>query len=400
MRKIFFLLSLLGLFLSAQGLQGQEQETDSLTYYQKKISEGYNKKDYRQVLSSAQKAFAAFEKKSDEFRSWNPQLEASFYYHQACAYAQLGNTDVAVKMFTRAVDEGFADYYHASTDSDLKVLSGEPGFEKSLGKLRERGDYGYMLKQAAPYRMEPSDTLPAFTYQAATHPDLQRVRAYFNLDSIAGNGDEISRIKNLMYWMHDVVRHDGGSLNPDSKNAIDLVEICKKEGRGINCRQMAAALNECYLAIGIPSRFITCLPKSETDQDCHVINSVFSKTLNKWIWIDPTFAAFVTDENGNLLGIAEVRERLIKGEPLVLNEDANWNHKNKQIKEYYLDTYMAKNLYWLECPLRSEFDTETRRDGKEYSPYVRLYPAGFQFKDFGKQYIVTSNPDYFWQTPR
>lgn len=397
MQKIIFLLSFIWVSF---GAVCQKQETDSLTNYQIKISEGYKNGDYEQVLSSARQALAVFEKKSDQFKSWNPDLKAYCFYHQACANAQLGNKAEALKMFIRSVDEGFANYQHASTDSDLAPLADDPEFKNSLAKVREKGDYLYILKNAAPYRMESVDTLPAFTYQPADHPDLQRVRTYFNLDSIAGNGDEISQIKNVMYWMHDIVRHDGSSNNPKSKNAIDLVEICKKENRGINCRQMAAALNECYLALDIPSRFITCLPKSETDQDCHVINSVFSKTLNKWIWIDPTFAAYVTDEKGTMLGIGEVRQRLIDGQPLVLNDDANWNHKSKRTKEEYLDTYMAKNLYWLECPLRSEFDTETRHEGKDYSPYVRLSPAGFQFKEFGDKYIFTSNPDYFWQLPR
>jgi hypothetical protein len=54
------------------------------------------------------------------------------------------------------------------------------------------------------------------------------------------------------------------------------------------------------------------------------------------------------DENGVMLSIAEVRERLRTDQPLQLNEDANWNNKSKQTKEYYLDTYMAKNLYYID----------------------------------------------------
>ena len=49
--------------------------------------------------------------------------------------------------------------------------------------------------------------------------------------------------------------------------------------------------------------------------------------------MDPTFNAYVKDEHGNLLSIAEVRERLITDQPLYLNEDANWNNKSKQTKE-------------------------------------------------------------------
>ena len=47
----------------------------------------------------------------------------------------------------------------------------------------------------------------------------------FNLDS-AGSGDELSKIRNLMHWVHNAVRHDGSSSNPTSRNAIDLIEVC------------------------------------------------------------------------------------------------------------------------------------------------------------------------------
>ena len=66
-----------------------------------------------------------------------------------------------------------------------------------------------------------------------------------------------------------------------------------------------------------------------------LINSVYSQQLQKWIWIDPTNNAYVKDENGNLLSIAEVRDRLIHNKPLVLNEDANWNNQKKQTKSIW-----------------------------------------------------------------
>jgi hypothetical protein len=149
--------------------------------------------------------------------------------------------------------------------------------------------------------------------------------------------------------------------------------------------------------MGIPSRFVTCLPKDSTDQDCHVINSVYSNTLKKWIWIDPTFNAYVKDENGNFLGIEEVRERLIDAKPLILNEDANWNNERKETKEEYWN-YMAKNLYWLQCSADSKFNTESRyREGTE--TYISLVPAGFKAPRGYFTNRLTTDSDYFWQTP-
>ena len=162
---------------------------------------------------------------------------------------------------------------------------------------------------------------------------------------------------------------------------------------------MATVLNECYLSMGIKSRYITCLPKETEFDDCHVINMVYSYDLNKWIWIDPTFDAYVMNEKGKLLGIAEVRERLIKGRTLILNPEANRNRMESQTKEFYLENYMAKNLYRLECPVSSEFDTETYKEGKTVS-YLQLLPVDGQeqIREMDKTY-QTNNPDCFWAKP-
>jgi hypothetical protein len=128
-----------------------------------------------------------------------------------------------------------------------------------------------------------------------------------------------------------------------------------------------------------------------------VINTVWSSQLKKWIWVDPTFYAYVMDENGNLLSINEVREHLIDGRPLVLNEDANWNHKSKQTKEHYLENYMAKNLYYIECVTENRFNPESRyRDTG--SKYVKLVPSDVE-EVSNERRVITHDADYFWQAP-
>ena len=267
-----------------------------------------------------------------------------------------------------------------------------------------------MLKAAAAYDTTDQRFVPKFGYQLASDTNLQRIRRELKLDSIAGNGSELSKIFNLMHWVHNLVKHDGNSNNPTLKNAIDLIRVCKQENRGVNCRMLATILNECYLSLGIRSRYITCMPKETQFDDCHVINMVFSRQLDKWIWIDPTFDAYVMDEKGQLLGIQEVRERLIQGKPLILNADANWNRGSLQTRENYLEQYMAKNLYRLQTPLVSEYDTETWKSGKQVS-YVELLPLDGveQLPQHKTQtntstgviftYYKTNNPAIFWAKP-
>jgi len=268
-----------------------------------------------------------------------------------------------------------------------------------------------ILKHAEEYNYSDNRYVPKFTYQSEDNPDLKKVRQELKLDSIAGQGSELLKIFNLMYWVHDNILHDGTIGNPNSpKNAIDLINVCKTENRGLNCRMLSTILNECYLAMGIKSRIITCMPKEYPFQECHVINMVFSKELNKWIWIDPTNCAYIMDEKGNLLGIQEVRERLIKDQPLILNADANWNRKVRKNKEEYLDGYMSKNLYRMACPLTSEYNMETWDRQKEIV-YLELLPLDgleqlpqkneetYQNGEIKYVNYKTNNPDLFWTLP-
>jgi hypothetical protein len=267
-----------------------------------------------------------------------------------------------------------------------------------------------ILKKAGAYNYSDDRFVPKFSYQSQDDPSLIRVRKDLKLDSIAGSGDELSRIFNLMHWVHDLIKHDGSSNNPTLKNAIDMIKICKAENRGVNCRMLATILNECYLSMGIKSRYITCMPRETKFDDCHVINMVYSKELGKWLWIDPTFDAYVMDDKGNLLGIREVRERLVKGLPLVLNADANWNRTTLQTEDYYLEYYMAKNLYRLETPLVSEYNSETWQKGGKIT-YVELLPLdGIEQAPQKKEETndntgtklinyKTNNPDVFWAKP-
>ena len=159
---------------------------------------------------------------------------------------------------------------------------------------------------------------------------------------------------------------------------------------------MAIMLTEALLAEGIPARYITCQSKAwDVDNDCHVICIAWSTSLNKWIWVDPTFAAYVTDENGVLLNPAEVRYRLQHDMPLVLNEDANWNHTEKQTKEGYLENYMAKNLYIMSATSLQQSEPEGKADHPQ-GYHIALTPLKSDYTNAKK---IITDEQLFWQPP-
>jgi Transglutaminase-like superfamily len=281
---------------------------------------------------------------------------------------------------------------------------------KAITQIMYEKSYLDKLKDAYKYNLNDKRSTPKFEYQEQNNPNLVMLRKELKLDSITGTGSQTLKVLNLLHWVHNLIPHDGQHENPTVKNAMSMISQCKKEARGLNCRGLATVLNESYLSLGIKSRFVTCMPKDTIFNDCHVINMVYIEETQKWIWIDPTNNAYVMNEKGELLSIEEVRERLITNKPLILNPDANWNNKSTATKEDYLYNYMAKNLYRLECPLISEYDTETWNNKKQVT-YIELLPLdAFQQKpdknvstnkNTGTTFTnyKTNNPEIFWQRP-
>lgn len=254
-----------------------------------------------------------------------------------------------------------------------------------------------ILQESASYTNTSEDTIN-WRYAYPSDSLLTATRLTFNLDSIAGNGDDYSKIKNLTYWIHDVIKHNG--MRPDRPtepyDVSNIIEYARKDSIGANCRMMAIALQQVLLAEGIPARFLTCESKQyDTDGDCHVICTAWSKELDKWVWCDPTFAAFVTSPDGTPLHPGEVRQRLIDGEEVCLNEDANWNHENQETKEHYLDYYMAKNLYIISAYDEQMPRVEGPGSNEDNVSLIVLVPEGFNYRGVK----TTSNEAEFWKKP-
>ena len=151
--------------------------------------------------------------------------------------------------------------------------------------------------------------------------------------------------------------------------AIFMSAACALPGNFLVLRRMSMLTDAIS---GLPQKYIG---------ECHSINVVYSNTLDKWIWIDPTNNAWVMDENGIMLSVQEVRERLRDGRPVILNEEANWNNQQKITKEYYLDSYMAKNLYSIKAD------------------DVLLCPSDPNAENFFQAKYVVNDDTWFWQSP-
>ncbi len=100
--------------------------------------------------------------------------------------------------------------YKAATDSLAQALDN-----------RQTAIYRQELIDAGAYDQTHTD-LPAFVYDTPTDSLLQRTRRLLKVDSIAGQGSDIDRMKRIMTWLHDHIRHNGSVLGFTKKYNVKV----------------------------------------------------------------------------------------------------------------------------------------------------------------------------------
>lgn len=191
-----------------------------------------------------------------------------------------------------------------------------------------------------------------------------------------------------MKWVQDVLPYNGQSGPIKPENSLYLLDCEQAKNTGINCKLKSRILNEVYLAMGYPSRVVHCMPKGNNFIEDHFITLVYLTDLEKWIYMDPSVGGYLKDERGVLLSIQEVRQKLIKGERIILNSEAVLPN------DLYLH-YMSKNLFRFDSQFKSEFNLESG-DNLTCHLYPKLYMDTNTKNGNG---IIVSNPDFFWAKP-
>ncbi len=257
----------------------------------------------------------------------------------------------------------------------------------------------------------PSPTVDVtFAYAAPTDENLARLRKLYDLDTVAGRGPEVERIIDLMRWVFRLTGHANEPEIPKELNAFNLIRLAKDEHMEINCYMKTVILNEVYLSMGWPSRQTHLLPSENEEKESHFITSVYARSLGKWIMMDPDMGAYLTDEKGTILGVPEVRSRMIAGRPLRVKEVGSagrlararddWSNFIRGVDYFW---FLSKFLFKIRCPQRSLFNlaSEPRR------VMVELIPDGYREEllreprtdERGRKIISINDEGLFWQKP-
>lgn len=241
-----------------------------------------------------------------------------------------------------------------------------------------------------------------FQYSDALDENLKKLRETYHLDAVAGEGSEAGRIINLMKWVNRLTWHHPNPRLPGLRNALHLIPLCKGWKRGISCWMYALILNEVYLSMGFASRLVHLQPYSNEDRESHFVVAVYSPEAGRWLYMDPDFGGYFTDEQGQLLGIPEIRRRLVAGERLVANRDVKGFTLVLGKRSY--PWYLSKNIFKYMCAQRSKFDQET--DCKD-KVYYALIPDGYreelllgpEITKRGAWIVYINDEELFWRKP-
>ncbi len=292
------------------------------------------------------------------------------------------------------------------------VLYIVPLIQERNNNLALGREWAGLLKKHATFSAKPPGypVTVDFTYAESSDENLTRLRDMYNLETIAGQGTEMDRIINLTRWVYQLTGHANEPEIPEELNAFNLIRLAKDEHMQINCYMKTVILNEIFLAMGLSSRWTHLLPHSREEDESHFVTSVYSPALGKWILMDPDFGVYVTDEKGAILGVAEIRNRLIAGEPLVVEDldtsqsalTRTWGGVRNYMEGVDYLWYLSKNIFKTECPQVSKFNQRSMPD----KVYFGLLPDGYReellresrMTERGKV-VYINDEELFWQKP-
>lgn len=144
-------------------------------------------------------------------------------------------------------------------------------------------------------------------YMFYVQPFHKEINDKYRLDSIAGEGGDLSRALRIQNWLTDNTCYNGMQWRMVSDNPVDILCRSYKKGfkDGMNCRAKAYCLTDCLLAVGIKALPL-CLMRSiiyngQPAVGAHFMVHIYISEIKKWIVTDPSFNTYFTDASDELL---------------------------------------------------------------------------------------------------
>lgn len=223
-----------------------------------------------------------------------------------------------------------------------------------------------------------------------TDDRLQKLRDICNLDSLAGNGSEFTKMLRVTVGIGRFLEF-GKSSNIDSFHAIEVLDKTK-QGFKSNCFVAATVLSECFLSMGYVARVVRCMPIDLRFNECHCMTIAYAQDMNKFVAFDAAMGGCYIDSKGRPLGISEIRKNIIEGKEVHLRSIFKTRGQN-------IIAYLCKNMIRFQSHKVSKYGNETSK----LFNIVNLNPITIPLRDKHNNntqcnYEYTYNDECFWET--
>lgn len=200
-------------------------------------------------------------------------------------------------------------------------------------------EYTELLKSADKLRDDGDDVEQDFMY------GNKNIEGKYNLWNLTGMADDFGIAVKVLEWISSHIYHNNyfkASIGRDAENLLEF-SFDKEPEEGLNCRTMSIVLTECLLALNIKARTVYMMPASPFENDNYVVSEVWIPTMHKWVMLDGTIGGYVTDKEGNPLGVLEVRTALCEDKQLKFSKGIKYNREHIIAKEVL--GHYAKYMY-------------------------------------------------------
>lgn len=225
---------------------------------------------------------------------------------------------------------------------------------------------------------------------------------------------ETDKVIRLMKYVYYHTIHDGQRSGEFPElTARYLLNECRS-GRGITCLMIAVVLQELCLAEGYCARIVQTKSFDSAYLNSHWVTCVFLPQQGTWGMFDATYCVYCTDDDGIVLSIPDIRQRLIEGKMYTVNflaENPILNaveYRALQIESYFqFETFLYNdiNTFFLPDQVRINlsplhFDAHEYRLKRlqvEVNTYEEYDSAILQHQNAIT--IYTHNAQHYWRKP-
>lgn len=252
---------------------------------------------------------------------------------------------------------------------------------------------------------ETPNTLYTFFYADTTANEyLRELRNQYIAElPVNGQQKELDKILEVLDWTSRQWEHNG-SNNPSKSDALTILKEAD-EGKQFRCVEYGIVATSALNSIGIPARTLGLKSRDVEKVRSgagHVVTEVYSKKLDKWIFIDPQFNMMPTLNGNPLNGVEFQKEIYSKNAGLKLVNKLG--EVSKEDSENYIK-WVGKYLFYFDVLFDQQTLDATKFKTINGLTKLTLVPVGYKEPHiFQRKYKIdysyyTNSLNDFYQKP-